>query len=208
MVERYISAPLRGELVKVLEEDAEEGQFIVDDDDGMIRVLLVADGDAVLIGLGFCQLVPDRGAQAGVAESDGGGDGDVGGGWFRRSCPILFRQGGQLGGSWSHVGTALVAPGGTLAPRWRALLEKHRKRVMIGTDTYVNGRWVFYEGLVADHRNWLGQLPRDIAEDIAFRNATRLFGGGGQAATFLIFDFVRQVSRIVLGLIRRLLRVL
>ncbi len=72
-----------------------------------------------------------------------------------------------------------VAPGGTLAPRWRALLEKHRKRVMIGTDTYVNGRWVFYEGLIADHRDWLGQLPRDIAEDIAFRNATRLFGGGG-----------------------------
>lgn len=50
---------------------------------------------------------------------------------------------------------------------------------MIGTDTYVNGRWVFDEGLVTEHRAWLRLLPREIAEDIAFRNAVRLFGAGG-----------------------------
>ncbi len=72
-----------------------------------------------------------------------------------------------------------VAPGGELSPAWRRLLEKHRKRVMIGTDTYVNGRWVFDEGLVTEHRAWLRLLPREIAEDIAFRNAVRLFGAGG-----------------------------
>ena len=74
-----------------------------------------------------------------------------------------------------------VAPGGTISPEWRALLEKHRKRVMIGTDTYVNGRWDSYEGLVMEHRDWLNRLPRDLAEDIAFRNAARIFGSGGLA---------------------------
>jgi hypothetical protein len=55
---------------------------------------------------------------------------------------------------------------------------RHRDRFMIGTDTYVTPRWGEYVGLVEQHRNWLSQLPLDIASDIAWRNATRLFGAG------------------------------
>jgi len=71
-----------------------------------------------------------------------------------------------------------VAPGGRLDARWRALFEKHPDRFMIGTDTYVTPRWGDYVGLVEAHRQYLTQLPRDLAEKIAFRNAVRQFGAG------------------------------
>jgi hypothetical protein len=72
-----------------------------------------------------------------------------------------------------------VAPGGKLDPRWKALFEKFPERFMIGTDTYITPRWGDYVGLVEAHRAYLTQLPRDLAEKIAFRNALRVFGGGG-----------------------------
>lgn len=71
-----------------------------------------------------------------------------------------------------------IAPGGKLDDAWRALFLRHRHRFMIGTDTYVTPRWGEYLDLVEQHRNWLGQLPPDIASDIAWRNAARLFGAG------------------------------
>ena len=71
-----------------------------------------------------------------------------------------------------------VAPDGKLDPEWRALIERHAGRFMIGTDTFVNGRLASYGELVDEHRRWLDQLPRPLAEAIAFRNAARLFGGG------------------------------
>lgn len=74
-----------------------------------------------------------------------------------------------------------VAPGGKLDPRWRALFEKHPDRFMIGTDTYVTPRWGDYAALVEAHRQYLMQLPRELAEKIAFRNAVRMFGSGNQA---------------------------
>ena len=71
-----------------------------------------------------------------------------------------------------------IAPAGKLDDAWRALFARHRDRFMIGTDTYVTPRWGQYVDLVDQHRNWLGQLPPEIAHDIAWRNATRLFGAG------------------------------
>jgi predicted TIM-barrel fold metal-dependent hydrolase len=72
-----------------------------------------------------------------------------------------------------------IAPGGKLDPAWRALLLRHQDRFLFGTDTYTTERWGRYKELVAGHRAWLGQLPREAAERIAFRNAVRLFGAGG-----------------------------
>src|SRR5262245_26780170 len=74
-----------------------------------------------------------------------------------------------------------IAPAGKLAERWRALFERHPGRVMIGTDTYVTSRWDSYTRIVEEHRQWLMQLPRDLAEAIAYRNAVRVFGAGGRA---------------------------
>ena len=71
-----------------------------------------------------------------------------------------------------------IAPNGRLAPAWHALLRRHAGRFMIGTDTYVNGRWDVYGALVEEHRTWLAQLPAEVAKAIAHGNAVRLFGSG------------------------------
>jgi predicted TIM-barrel fold metal-dependent hydrolase len=61
------------------------------------------------------------------------------------------------------------------------MFQKHPGRFMIGTDTYVTSRWGSYLELIEEHRAWLGQLPRDVAEKIAYRNAVSLFGAGGRS---------------------------
>jgi hypothetical protein len=71
-----------------------------------------------------------------------------------------------------------IAPNGTLADEWRALFLKHPDRITIGTDTWIPERWTAYEQIIARDRVWLDQLPRDVAEKIAFRNAVTLFGAG------------------------------
>jgi predicted TIM-barrel fold metal-dependent hydrolase len=69
-----------------------------------------------------------------------------------------------------------IAPGGKIDPVWRDLFMRHSDRFMIGTDTYINDRWDAYASLIDEHRNWLGQLPRETAEAIAHGNAARVFG--------------------------------
>jgi hypothetical protein len=73
-----------------------------------------------------------------------------------------------------------VAPNGTLDPRWRDLLVRHSGRFLIGTDTWTvggtftgNERWDAYPEIVRGIRGWLAQLPADVAEAIAYRNADR-----------------------------------
>ncbi|HEX2438433.1 MAG TPA: amidohydrolase family protein [Methylomirabilota bacterium] len=68
-----------------------------------------------------------------------------------------------------------VAPGGTLDPAWRALFLRHPDRFLVGTDTWVTSRWESVrEGHEAVQR-WLAQLPREVAEQIAWKNGERLF---------------------------------
>jgi len=69
-----------------------------------------------------------------------------------------------------------VASGGTLNPEWRALFLKHPDRFMVGTDTWTTSRWDSVVEEARAIRRWLGQLPRDVAEQIAYRNGKRLFG--------------------------------
>lgn len=65
---------------------------------------------------------------------------------------------------------------GRLTPDWRALFTAHAERFLIGSDTWVTPRWQHYEGLFADYRSWLGQLPEEVAQRIAWGNAAALFG--------------------------------
>ena len=78
-------------------------------------------------------------------------------------CEVSFRAGD-------------IAPGGKLDGAWRALFLRHPGRFLIGSDTYTTARWEGYGELIAEHRRWLAQLPREAAEAIAHRNATRLLG--------------------------------
>ena len=75
----------------------------------------------------------------------------------------------------SHREDEIIAAGGGLDAAWEALLRRHEDRFMVGSDTWVNGQWARYERLIERNRRWLGRLPRAIAENIAFRNAERLF---------------------------------
>lgn len=68
-----------------------------------------------------------------------------------------------------------VAPGGTLDPEWRAVFLKSPDRFLIGTDTWVTSRWGSLADGMREVQRWLGQLPRDVAEQIAHRNGERLF---------------------------------
>ncbi len=66
--------------------------------------------------------------------------------------------------------------GGKVHPDWRAAFEEFPDRFMVGTDTFTPERW-FY---IVEHANWsrawLADLPRDLAERIAWRNGEALFG--------------------------------
>jgi len=72
--------------------------------------------------------------------------------------------------------TCAEAPGQQrLCPEWRALLLKYPTRFLIGSDTWVNQRWLYYDDLMKGYRAWLGELPSDVARAIAWANGARLF---------------------------------
>ena len=66
------------------------------------------------------------------------------------------------------------ATNGAVDPDWRALFERFPDRFMLGTDTYTPERWYLVIEHAADSRAWLNNLPRDVAEGIAYRNAEAL----------------------------------
>jgi hypothetical protein len=70
----------------------------------------------------------------------------------------------------------LTCEGGKLCPEWRDLLLKYPTRFMIGSDTWVNQRWQYYDELMKGYRLWLGDLPADAARKIAWENGSGLFG--------------------------------
>jgi hypothetical protein len=67
-----------------------------------------------------------------------------------------------------------VADERRLSPGWKALFTRHPTRFVVGSDTWVNERWETYPSIMGGYRNWLGDLPKDVAERIAWRNASEL----------------------------------
>jgi hypothetical protein len=62
-----------------------------------------------------------------------------------------------------------------LCPEWRVLLLKYPTRFLIGSDTWVNQRWLYYADLMKAYRAWLGDLPPEVASNIAWNNGALLF---------------------------------
>ena len=65
--------------------------------------------------------------------------------------------------------------GGKLDPEWRAVFVKYPDRFVVGTDTWVTSRWEVVRDYHRAVQVWLAQLPRDVAEAIAWKNGERLF---------------------------------
>ena len=70
----------------------------------------------------------------------------------------------------------LTCDAGQLCPQWRELLLKYPGRFMIGSDTWINQRWLYYDDTMKGYRAWLGGLPADVARRIAWDNGAALFG--------------------------------
>jgi hypothetical protein len=52
---------------------------------------------------------------------------------------------------------------------------RHPDRFLDGTDTWVTSRWESVRDANEAVQRWLQQLPREIAEPIAWKNGERLF---------------------------------
>ena len=66
------------------------------------------------------------------------------------------------------------APGGSLEASWKKLLLDFPDRFMVGTDTPSPERWYYVVEHAQFSRRWLSELPAEVADNIAFRNAERL----------------------------------
>jgi hypothetical protein len=64
---------------------------------------------------------------------------------------------------------------GQLTEEWRDIFTSNPERFLVGMDTYLPSRWVELPELTSETRNWLEQLPADVAAKIAYHNADRLF---------------------------------
>jgi hypothetical protein len=74
-----------------------------------------------------------------------------------------------------------IAPDGNLSPEWEDLLLEYPERFLVGVDTYRSERWHDYPLASARIRQWLAQLPPELAEALARGNARRLIGQSGIA---------------------------
>jgi predicted TIM-barrel fold metal-dependent hydrolase len=68
-----------------------------------------------------------------------------------------------------------ITEDGKLTSVWYELMTEFSTRFLTGMDTYTPGRWVELPELAAEARSWLKQLPEEVAHNIAYGNAARLF---------------------------------
>jgi hypothetical protein len=68
--------------------------------------------------------------------------------------------------------------GGRVSPEWREVFLEFPERFMVGTDTFTPERWHYIPDHAAFSRAWLADLPPDLAERIAWKNAEAIFVTG------------------------------
>ncbi len=69
--------------------------------------------------------------------------------------------------------------GGILDPDWRQVFMDFPDRFMLGTDTYTPDRWSYVVEYADRARDWLKDLPPDVALRIAMGNARKLAAWAG-----------------------------
>jgi len=68
-----------------------------------------------------------------------------------------------------------IAPDGVINDDWYELFMTYPDRFMIGVDTYSTARWQRFTSAVETVRNWLDQLPDEVALQLAYVNAAKLY---------------------------------
>ena len=68
------------------------------------------------------------------------------------------------------------ASGGKVDPDWRAAFLEFPERFMVGTDTFTPERWLYVPEHAKWSRTWLADLPKNVAERIAWKNGETVFG--------------------------------
>ncbi len=76
----------------------------------------------------------------------------------------------------AKLGDGMMGRCGFLKDYWKEVLLAFPNRILFATDAHKGYRWARYGDYVESMRLILGQLPRDIAEAIAYRNAERVYG--------------------------------
>jgi predicted TIM-barrel fold metal-dependent hydrolase len=77
-------------------------------------------------------------------------------------CDLAFRS--------DHASNGRVDAG------WRAAFMEFPDRFMVGSDTFTPERWHFVVEHANWSRQWLADLPPEVAERIAYKNGEALFG--------------------------------
>lgn len=70
---------------------------------------------------------------------------------------------------------ARIAPLGIIDDAWYELFVTNPNRFVVGVDTYSESRWHEYDAAVVRIKNWLSQLPDDVAKQLAYDNAARIY---------------------------------
>ena len=70
------------------------------------------------------------------------------------------------------------ASDGKVDPDWRRVFLEFPDRFMVGTDSFTPERWHYVEPHARWSREWLADLPAEVAEAIAWKNGERLFAPG------------------------------
>jgi hypothetical protein len=154
----YDSANAAGPVARKLMVLAEEKDLVV-----------LAHVDDVAIDL-LMAATPSRGAKVRLIWAHTG----IGGVPAAR-VDQLFARYPRLVGELSYR-PGLTCEGGRLCPEWRGLILKYPGRFLVGSDTWINQRWQYYDDTMRGYRVWLGDLPADVARRVAWDNGAALFG--------------------------------
>ncbi len=102
----------------------------------------------------------------------------IGGTPVARVKALLDRYPGLMGELSYRPSLTCDGPQGDvhLCPEWRELLLAYPTRFLLGSDTWINPRWLYYGELMQSYRAWLGDLPPAVARQVAWGNGARLFG--------------------------------
>ena len=64
---------------------------------------------------------------------------------------------------------------GKLKAEWHNFFNAHSDKILVGVDTFSVNRWHNFDTVVGQIRHWLGQLPPQTAQKLAYQNAQGLF---------------------------------